>query len=134
MTEPRAGLPAIASGSNAILWRLLGYSLAALHVAYVFFVLLGALFVLVWPRLIWLHLAAVAWAGGTMLFDLGCPVTVWEKSSIRKGGREPYEEGFLQHHVLRTRFDATKTRRNHIVLGICAIALNLVIYLLVLGR
>jgi len=128
LTDPVERTDTAGSGSAGLLWRLLAYSLAGLHIAYVLFVLGGALLVLVWPQLVWLHLAAVAWAGGTMLFDLGCPITVWEKSSLRKGGREPYEEGFLQHHVLRIRFDAARTRRNHIVLGLAAIGLNLLIY------
>ncbi|MGI9044459.1 MAG: DUF2784 domain-containing protein [Gemmatimonadaceae bacterium] len=113
-------------------WRFLAYSLAAIHVAYVLFVLFGALIVLVWPTALLVHLAAIVWAGATMIGNLGCPITDWEKSALRRGGREPYPEGFLQHHVLRTRFDPGKARRNHAVLGAVAIVLNAVAYLLIL--
>ncbi len=111
---------------------MLAYFLAATHVAYVFFVLLGGLLVLAWPRMLPFHIASVIWAGATMIGDLGCPITSWEKSALRRGGREPYPEGFLQHHVLRTRFDPGNARRNHIILGAIAIALNLAVYVAVL--
>lgn len=115
-------------------WRVLARTVAAVHVAYVVFVVLGSLLVLAWPKLIWVHLLAVVWSGLTLIFDLGCPLTPWEKRFWRRGGIEPYEEGFLQHHVLRMRFDPAHSRRNHIMLGAAAIALNAIIYGLVFAR
>jgi hypothetical protein len=136
VTPPRTEAidPGTTPASNRAAWRALAALLAALHVGYVLFVLFGALLVLVWPPLVWLHLAAVAWAGGTMIGDLGCPVTTWEKTAMRRAGSEPYPEGFLQHHVLRHTFDPSKARRNHIILGLAALALNAVLYFLVLNR
>lgn len=110
-------------------WRLIAAALAAFHIAYVVFVVFGALTVLLWPAMLWVHLAAVAWAGGTMLCDFGCPITTWEKESLRRAGRDPYPEGFLQHHVLRRVFPPDHSRRNHAILGLGVIALNAVIYL-----
>jgi uncharacterized oligopeptide transporter (OPT) family protein len=132
LTLPGGDVASVTPASSGIWWRLLAYSLAAIHVLNVVFVLFGALLVLVWPGAMYVHLAAVAWAGGTMIGNLGCPVTDWEKSALRRGGREPYPEGFLQHHVLRTRFDAGNARRNHAVLGTVAIAINVTVYLLIL--
>ena len=114
-------------------WRILAAVLAAFHIAYVVFVLFGALLVLVWPLAIWIHLASVLWAAGTMLGNLGCPVTTWEKEALRRSGQNPYAEGFLQHHVLRRTFTPGNERRNHILLGILAIGLNIGIYALILG-
>jgi len=132
LTAPGGDAAAVTPAAGGISWRLLAYSLAAFHVAYVLFVLFGALLVFVWPGAIYVHLAAVAWAGATMIGNLGCPITDWEKSALRRGGREPYPEGFLQHHVLRRRFDSAHARRNHAVLGAVAIVLNLAVYLLIL--
>ncbi len=130
MTAPRNGTVS-ATGSGGLGWRMIAYVLAATHVAYVFFVLFGGLLILVWPRVLPFHIASVIWAGATMIGDLGCPITTWEKSALRRGGREPYPEGFLQHHVLRTRFDDGNARRNHMILGAIAIALNLAVYVAV---
>lgn len=112
-------------------WRMLARAVATVHTGYVVFVVMGSLLVLVWPSLLWVHIIAVVWAAATMFFDLGCPLTPWEKRFWRRGGVEPYEEGFLQHHVLRTRFDPAKARRNHSMLGALVLALNIVVYLIV---
>jgi hypothetical protein len=104
------------------------------HAAYVAFVVFGGLLVLRWPGLIWAHLAAVAWAFLTLVFDLGCPVTPWEKAFWKRGAVEPYPEGFLQHHILRTRFAAEHSRRNHTIIGVLVLVINLVVYSIVLLR
>ena len=115
-----------------MIWRSLARLTAAAHTAYVAFVVLGSVLVLIWPRLLWIHIAAVIWAGLTLMFDLGCPLTPWEKLFWRKGGVEPYEEGFLQHHVLRFRFKPGNERRNHALLGAAAVVFNAVVYSFVL--
>ena len=122
-----------ATGTARTQWRVIAAALAAFHVAYVVFVLFGALLALKWPNAIWVHLAAVAWAGATMIGDLGCPVTTWEKDALRKAGHDPYPEGFLQHHVLRRVFPAENARRNHVLLGLFALGLNAALYLVILG-
>jgi hypothetical protein len=113
-------------------YRALARAVAALHVAFVLFVVLGSLLVLRWPALVWLHVVAVVWAAATLAFDLGCPLTPLEKSFWRRGGREPYAEGFLQHHILRTLASPEHSRRNHFAIGIGVLALNVAVYLVVL--
>ena len=108
--------------------RVLARFLAFLHVAYVAFVVTGSLFALRWPWMLWVHLAAIAWAFATMTTDLGCVLTTWEKDLWRKGGIEPYPEGFLQHHVFRTTFAPEVERRNHVLLGVGAVLLNVLVY------
>jgi hypothetical protein len=117
-----------------VIWRAIARLVAAAHVSYTLFVVFGSILVLLFPRLMWLHVAAVFWAGVTLMFDLGCPLTPWEKQAWIKGGVEPYEEGFLQHHVLRTRFDPANARRNHAILGAAAIVLNAIVYYFILSR
>jgi uncharacterized protein DUF2784 len=112
-----------------MIYRALARVVAALHLLFVVFVVLGSLLVLRWPGLLWLHLLGVVWATATLAFDLGCPLTPWEKSFWRRGGREPYPEGFLQHHVLRTATSAEHSRRNHIAIGVGVLVLNVVVYL-----
>lgn len=110
-------------------WTLLAGLLAGTHVAYVLFVILGGLLIRIWPWIMPVHLAAVIWAGATMIGNLGCPVTTWEKTALKRSGRDPYPEGFLQHHVLRTRFDPGAARRNHVILGLVALAINVGVYM-----
>lgn len=112
-----------------MIYRSLARAVAAMHVAFVLFVVLGSFLVLRWPALLWWHLVAVVWATATLAFDLGCPLTPWEKSFWRRGGREPYAEGFLQHHILRTLASPEHSRRNHIAIGVGVLVLNFVVYL-----
>ncbi len=115
-------------------WRLLARAVAGIHIAYALFVVAGSLLVLRWPALMWIHLLAVLWGGATLMFDFGCPLTPMEKRLWTRGGVTPYEEGFLQHHILRTNATGATERRNHIVLGAAAIAVNAVVYFLILTR
>ena len=101
--------------------RLLARLILAVHVAYVAFVLFGSFLVFRWP-------AMVVWAFATLAFDLGCPLTPWEKTLLRRGGIEPYPEGFLQHHILRTSFAPEDSRRNHTIVGLVVLALNAAVY------
>ena len=117
-----------------MIYRVLARAIAALHVGFVFFVVLGGLLVLRWPSLLWIHVAAVLWAAATMTLDLGCVLTPWEKSLWRTGGREPYAEGFLQHHVLRADLSPAASRMVHVALGLAALGLNVVVYLAVFNR
>ncbi len=117
-----------------MIWRLLARIVAGLHLAYAAFVVLGSLLVLAWPRLIWVHLFAVAWAGATLTFDLGCPMTPWEKRFWIRGGAEPYEEGFLQHYMLRFFSNSAHERRNHVIAGSLVVIVNAAVYLAVFYR
>ena len=114
-----------------MIYRALARAVAALHSTFALFVVLGSLLVLRWPGFLWLHLLAVAWAAAVLTFDLPCPFTHWEKSLWRRGGREPYPEGFLQHHVLRSISSAEYSRRNHIAIGVGALVLNVLVYLVI---
>ena len=109
-------------------YRALARAVATVHVGFVLFVVFGSVLVLRWPSLIWVHLAAVVWAAATMTLDLGCVLTPWEKSLWRRGGREPYAEGFLQHHVLRAKMSPSRSRMVHVVLGLAALLFNVAVY------
>ncbi len=114
-----------------MMYRTLARAVAALHLTFVLFVVLGSLLVLRWPALLWIHLLGVVWAAATLAFDLGCPLTPWEKALWRRGDREPYAEGFLQHYVMRSFVSAEHSRRNHVVLGVGVLVLNVVVYFVV---
>ena len=109
-------------------YRVLARGIVALHVAYVIFAVLGGLLVLRWPSLLIVHVLAVLWALATLLLDFGCWLTQWEKALWRRGGVEPYPEGFLQHHVLHSNFTAERSRLYHAMLGAAVLALNVAVY------
>lgn len=117
-----------------MIYRVLARGIVALHAAYAIFAVFGGLLVLRWPWLLIVHVLAVLWALATLFLDFGCWLTHWEKALWRRGGVEPYPEGFLQHHVLRTNFTAERARRYHAMLGGAVLALNVVVYALFVWR
>ena len=57
---------------------LLADAVLIAHLRFILFAILGGLLVLRWPRLIWLHLAALAWALAVEVAGLTCPLTPLE--------------------------------------------------------
>jgi hypothetical protein len=111
-----------------VIYRLLAALVAILHIGYALFVAVGAFIVLKYPSILWLHLVCVAWACGTTIMDLGCPVTPLEKRLWAKGGREPYETGFINKYILRSNASGTKSHTNHIILGVVMGIWNIALY------
>ena len=113
-----------------MMYRTLARAVAALHFAFVVFVVLGGVLTIHWPALVWFHVPAVIWAVATLGFDLPCPLTIMEKHFIRKDGREPYSEGFLQHHVFRPLTSSEHSHHFHMLVGVGVLVLAIVMYIL----
>ena len=111
-----------------MIYRTLARAVAALHFAFALFVVLGGLLTMRWPALMWMHVPAVVWAVATLAFDLPCPLTHLEKFFLRKAGKEPYPEGFLQHHVFRPLTSSEHSQRFHTLLGVAVLVLVIVAY------
>ena len=82
----------------------MGYALAAdgimlLHFIFIAFALLGSLLLLKWPRLIWLHLPAVAWGAYVEIAGRICPLTAFENEYRSLAGESTYGEGFITHYL-----------------------------------
>jgi hypothetical protein len=93
----------------------MGYAFAAdavmlLHFGFIAFALLGSLLLLKWPRLIWLHLPALAWgiyiewSGGL------CPLTGYENHLRALADQSTYGEGFITHYLAPIVYPANFTR------------------------
>ena len=108
--------------------------IVALHFAFVLFVVLGASLVLRWPRVAWFHVPAVIW--GVLVEFAGwiCPLTPLENRLRRSAGETGYQGDFIGHYVLPVLYPNGLTRRDQLVLGGVALAINLTIYALVLVR
>jgi len=86
-------------------YSILADVLVAVHVAYVSFVVLGQLAILVgigrgwlWVRNWWfrlLHLAAIVVVAGEAAFGIACPLTIWEALLRRRAGEQVREESFV---------------------------------------
>jgi hypothetical protein len=100
----------------------------AVHLAFVLFVVLGALMVLRRPRLAWLHLPAAAWGVFIELTGRGCPLTLLENLLRLRAGSQGYAEGFLEHYILWLLYPDGLTRMVQFVLAGIVLTINGVIY------
>lgn len=102
------------------------------HLAFVLFVVFGAVLVLRRPRLAWLHLPAAAWGVFVELSGRGCPLTGLENLLRLRAGLDGYADGFVEHYIVALLagllYPAALTRETQFVLAGVVLAVNLVLY------
>ena len=111
----------------------MAYALASalvllVHLAFVLFVVLGAVLLPRWPRLVWLHLPAAAWGFFVELTGRGCPLTALENQLRLRAGLDGYPESFIEHYILWLLYPGGLTRDTQLVLAAAAAAINLFLY------
>ena len=117
-----------------MIYRALADAVLVLHLGFVLFVVLGALLVLRWPTLAWLHIPAAIW--GVLIEFTGwiCPLTPLENSFRERGGEAGYSGGFIQHYIQPLLYPAGLTRSTQFALGGIALILNLAAYGVVMSK
>ena len=111
----------------------MGYSVAAaavllLHLAFVLFVVFGALLVARRPRLAWLHLPAAAWGFYIEASGRGCPLTALENLLRMRAGLAGYGDSFVEHYLLPLIYPGSLTRELQLALAAGVVAVNLALY------
>ncbi len=98
------------------------------HFAFILFALLGAALLVRWPRLVALHLPALAW--GTWIEVSGniCPLTPIEIALREAAGRQGYSGGFIDHYLTPVIYPEGLTRGTQWLLAAILVTLNLVLY------
>jgi hypothetical protein len=87
-----------------VAYRLLATVVLALHFGYLGYLVLGGFLAWRWPRTIWPHLAAVAWAATIVAADrfadgITCPLTYAEDWARRRAGDAPMTTGFIDRYL-----------------------------------
>ena len=119
---------------HSTFFRLAADAVVTVHIGFVFFVLLGGLLVLRWPRLVWLHVPAAVWGIVVEYGDRVCPLTAVENYLRLRGGTAAYQDDFIEHYIVPLLYPARLTRRAQVLFGSLAIAVNLMIYWRVVRR
>ena len=114
--------------------RLLADAVVVVHLAFIVFVLLGGLLVLVRPRLAWLHLPAVLWGAYAELTATICPLTPLENLLRARAGDAGYEGGFVEHYLIPLIYPAGLTARTQLAIGVAVIVVNVAFYALAWSR
>jgi Protein of Unknown function (DUF2784) len=115
-------------------YRFLASLTVILHAAFIGFVVVGALLVLRWPRLAWVHIPCALWGGWIEFSGRICPLTPLENHFRRLAGESGYPGGFIEHYVLPLIYPAGLTRQIQLGIGAAVIAINLVAYTLLWRR
>jgi hypothetical protein len=117
-----------------MMYRILADLVVGVHALFVAFVVIGGLLALRWPWVAALHLPAAVWGALIEFQGWICPLTPLEKSLRAAAGEAGYRGGFIEHYLLPALYPAGLTRGVQLALGSAVIAVNLVVYGVVLVR
>ena len=104
------------------------------HLAFVLFAVFGALLILRWPRLAWLHIPAVVWAAFIEFSGTICPLTPLEVALRQRAGQAGYGGGFIDHYVVSLLYPEGLTQNTQAMLGAVVVAINAAIYIVAFRR
>jgi hypothetical protein len=115
-------------------YRILADLVVGVHALFVVFVVAGGLLALRWAWVAAAHLPAAVW--GTLIEFRGwiCPLTPLEQSLRASAGQAGYQGGFIEHYLLPVLYPAGLTQGGQLILGSLVIAVNLVVYGMLLRR
>ena len=111
-----------------MLYRIAADATLILHLAFILFVVLGAVLA---ARCRWmplLHLPAAAWGVYVELAGAFCPLTALENRLLVLAGRSGYRGGFVEHYLLPVIYPAGLTREIQQLLAATVVLLNVVLY------
>ena len=109
-------------------WSILADAVLVLHGAFIAWVALGALAVLRWPRLAWLHLPALAWGVWVEATAGLCPLTPLENLLRVRAGEQGYAGSFIDHHLGALIYPQGLTPAAQWRIALVLLACNLALY------
>ena len=109
------------------------YELAAdfaliVHLAFITFVVFGALLFFVLTKIIYFHLPALFWGIYIELTDSVCPLTHLENWFLQKTDLKIYSEGFIQNYLVPIGYPKKLTEDLQIYFAIAIVVINSTIY------
>ena len=107
---------------------LLADGVLVLHGLFIAWAAFGALAVWRWPRLLVLHLPALAWGVWIEISGGICPLTPLENSLRRAAGQSGYSGGFIDHYLGGLIYPAGLTREAQWAVAGVLLAINVVLY------
>jgi hypothetical protein len=109
-------------------YRLAADAVLLFHLAFILFVLLGAVLVARRRWLALVHVPVAAWGCFVEASGRGCPLTLVENYFRLRAGQSGYSEGFIEHYLLWFIYPAGLTRGTELVFAGVVLAVNAVLY------
>ena len=114
--------------TSNVAYKLIADLVVLIHFLFVLFSSLGALLVIRWRKILWLHLPAALWAAGIEFSGSVCPLTPLENWLRIRGGGAVYTGDFIGQYLLRLLYPSGLTRGTQIILGAIVVGINMGIY------
>ncbi len=111
-----------------MLWAALADGVVGFHAAFILFALLGASLLVRWPRLVWLHLPALAWGAWIEFSGSYCPLTPLENDLRDRAGLQGYGGSFIDHYITPIIYPEGLTHDTQLIYGAILVGLNLLFY------
>lgn len=93
-------LTSLSAGRMEGMYGFLADATMVLHFAFLIFLVVGGFLAWRWPKVIYAHLAVVAWGVLITVFSIDCPLTGPEDYFRRKAGQEGLgAEGFIDTYL-----------------------------------
>jgi hypothetical protein len=99
------------------------------HLGFVLFAVLGAVLIIWWRWILWLHLPAVFWAIWIEATGGICPLTPLENWLQIRAGQGAYRGNFVDHYLIPVLYPAGLTRHIQFMMGLFVIIINLALYI-----
>ena len=99
-----------------------------LHLSFILFVIFGAILILKFKKIIYVHIPAVAWGAYIELSHSICPLTHLENYFLKKAGKDQYSVDFIENYIFKIIYPPALNYEIQTYLGVILIFVNLVIY------
>ncbi len=104
------------------------------HFGFILFVVLGAALLVRWPRLVWLHVPALAWGLWIELSGGVCPLTPLEVELREAAGQAGWSGGFIERYLTPIIYPEGLTRGTQALVAGILLVVNGVLYARFLRR
>jgi hypothetical protein len=104
------------------------------HFLFIAFVICGGLLVIRWPQLAVVHLPAAVWGAAVEIYGLVCPITPLENHFRMLAGDTSYSGDFIARYLLFVIYPENLTTTIQQLLGCLVIAVNVIIYIVVIRK
>lgn len=116
------------------MYQFLADAVLVVHLAFIAFALGGGLLALWRPRIAWLHIPAAAWSALIEIMGWICPLTPLENYFLKLAGETSYQGDFIARYLLPLIYPAGLTPTIQKIFGGIVIAVNCIIYAVVVIR
>jgi len=111
-----------------MLARFAADAVSIAHLAFIVFVIAGALLAFRWRAVLAAHVPAVAWAVFVEAMGTICPLTYVENALRVTAGASGYSGDFVEHYLLGVIYPAGLTRDVQFALAALVLVVNAAIY------